>query len=71
MTGAVAGAVSEEGGAPVTVIVGHGIDALLMVFGVIASGRIMVPLDAKDPIERLALVHREAGATITVTDRAT
>ena len=70
MTDAVAGAVSEAGGAPVTVIVGHGIDALLMVFGVIASGRIMVPLDAKDPIERLALVHREAGATVTVTDRA-
>ena len=71
MTDAVASAVCErQSAAPVTVIVGHGIDALLMVFGVMASGRTMVPLDAKDPVERLALVHREAGATLTVTDRA-
>ena len=41
-----------------------------MSYGVMAAGRTMVPLEAQDPHDRLALVHREAGASITVTDRA-
>ena len=69
-TDAVARAVYEPGGSPVTVVVGHGIDALVMAYGVMAAGRTMVPLEGKDPHDRLALVHREAGASITVTDRA-
>jgi len=60
----------RQASAPVTVVVGHGIDALVMAYGVMAAGRTMVPLEGKDPHDRLALVHREAGASITVTDRA-
>ncbi|MEX1008956.1 MAG: non-ribosomal peptide synthetase [Acidimicrobiia bacterium] len=71
MTDAVAHAVYEPvGSGPVTVIVGHGINAVVMTYGVIAAGQTMVPLDGEDPVDRLALVHRETGASVTVTDRA-
>ncbi len=64
------GSVPERRGTPVTVLVGHGVDALVMTFGVMAGGRVTVPLDVNDPVDRLALVHREAGAGLTVTDHA-
>src|SRR5436190_5983042 len=70
MTDAVAHAVHDGTDTPVTVVVGHGINAVVMACGVMAAGRTMVPLDADDPDDRLALVHRNTGANVSVTDRA-
>jgi acyl-coenzyme A synthetase/AMP-(fatty) acid ligase/thioesterase domain-containing protein/acyl carrier protein len=73
---AVAGAVQERhadathgpAGEPwtVTAVLGHGIDALLIAYGVMAAGAVLVPIDAADPGERIALLHREGGASLAV-----
>jgi acyl-coenzyme A synthetase/AMP-(fatty) acid ligase/thioesterase domain-containing protein/acyl carrier protein len=70
LTDVVADAVHDGTDTPVTVVVGHGINALVMAYGVMAAGRTMVPLDADDPDDRLAFVHRNTGANVAVTDRA-
>src|SRR5438034_5767586 len=36
--------------APVSVIVEHGVEAVIAILGVMTAGRIAVPLDARDPI---------------------
>ncbi|HEX5096208.1 MAG TPA: non-ribosomal peptide synthetase, partial [Acidimicrobiia bacterium] len=54
----------------VTGVVGHGIDALLTVYGVMAAGAVLVPIDAAEPVERMRLIHREGGAELAVADRA-
>jgi acyl-coenzyme A synthetase/AMP-(fatty) acid ligase/thioesterase domain-containing protein/acyl carrier protein len=54
----------------VTAVVGHGIDALLTVYGVMAAGAVLVPIDAAEPVERMALLHREGGAELVVSTAA-
>ena len=59
---AVAGAVhdwrpsgrTDSGDRPwtVTAVVGHGIEALLTVYGVMAAGAVLVPIDAAEPVEQ-------------------
>jgi amino acid adenylation domain-containing protein len=56
--------------APVTVLVDHGIQAVIAVLGVITAGRIAVPLDARHPLGRLASMHAHSEATLTVAHRA-
>ena len=73
---AVATGVTQQRGASdgepwvVTAIVGHGIDALLTVYGVMAAGAVLVPLDAAEPVERIAQLHRTGGAELTVSTAA-
>ncbi|MEX1007448.1 MAG: non-ribosomal peptide synthetase, partial [Acidimicrobiia bacterium] len=55
---------------PVTVVVTHGVDAVIAIVGVIVSGRIAVPVDRRDPVERLRAVHQEAGSSLIVSDAA-
>src|SRR5437867_4588633 len=55
---------------PVSVIVEHGVQAVIAILGVMTAGRIAVPLDARDPLDRLAAIHHHAGATLTVAHRA-
>ncbi len=55
---------------PVTVVVAHGVDALVTIVGVIVAGRIAAPVDGRDPVDRLRAVHEAAGSTLTVSDRA-
>ena len=54
----------------VTAVVGHGIDALLTVYGVMAAGAVLVPIDAAEPVERMALIHREGGGHLVITTAA-
>ena len=54
----------------ITAVVGHGIDALLTVYGVMAAGAVLVPIDAAEPVERMALIHREGGANLAVSTAA-
>jgi amino acid adenylation domain-containing protein len=55
---------------PVTVLVDHGIQAVVAILGVTTSGRIAVPLDARDPTKRLTAIRAHVGATLTVAPRA-
>jgi amino acid adenylation domain-containing protein len=57
-------------GAPVTVLVEHGIQAVIAVLGVMTAGRIAVPLDARDPLDRLSAIHAHSAAKLTVAHRA-
>jgi non-ribosomal peptide synthetase component F len=54
----------------ITAVVGHGIDALLTVYGVMAAGAVLVPIDAAEPDERIALIHREGGAKLAISTAA-
>jgi amino acid adenylation domain-containing protein len=56
--------------APVTVLVGHGVHAVIAVLGVMTAGRTAVPLDARDPLDRLTAIHTYADATLMVAHRA-
>ncbi|HXY94090.1 MAG TPA: AMP-binding protein [Acidimicrobiia bacterium] len=56
--------------APVLVVVEQGTDALVAIIGVTVSGRIAAPVDSRDPLPRLEAVHRAAGASLIVCDRA-
>jgi amino acid adenylation domain-containing protein len=58
-------------GAEVAVIVDRGIDGIVTVLGVMTAGRVAVPLDAHDPVERLAFVAREAQVSLVLTHRST
>jgi len=51
-------------------VVGHGIDALLIAYGVMAAGAVLVPIDAAEPVERMALIHRAGGANLAVSTAA-
>ncbi len=53
--------------AAVTVVVDHGIDAVIAILGVITAGRIAVPVDARDPLDRLTEIHRDAQSSLVVT----
>ncbi len=64
---AAAAAVPEEPGAPVTVVMDHTCDAIVALIGVIASGRIAVPVDPRDPFDRLGAIHRDAGSSLVIT----
>ena len=55
---------------PVTVIIGHGVEALVAVLGVIAAGYIAAPVDCSDPVERVRAVHDAAGSWLVVSDAA-
>jgi acyl-coenzyme A synthetase/AMP-(fatty) acid ligase/thioesterase domain-containing protein/acyl carrier protein len=54
----------------VTAVVGHGIDALLTVYGVMAAGAVLVPIDEAEPVDRMALIHREGGAQLALCSAA-
>jgi amino acid adenylation domain-containing protein len=51
----------------VSAVVGHGIDALVTVYGVMAAGAVLVPIDAAEPVERMSLIHRDGGANLAVS----
>jgi len=55
---------------PVSVVVGHGVDALVVIVGVIVSGRIAAPIDRNDPVERVRAIHQAAGSSLVVSDGA-
>ncbi len=55
--------------AAVCVLIEHGVEGLVGVLGVMMAGKLAVPLDARDPLERLAFVCREAGAGLVLTPR--
>ena len=59
------------GRAQVAVVVDQGIDGIATVLGVMCAGRVAIPLDAHDPVERLALVARQAQASLVLTHRST
>ncbi len=62
----------DRSGKPqVSVVVDRGIDGIVSVLGVMTAGRVAVPLDAQDPVERLAVVHREAQASLVVSCSST
>ncbi|MEX1007447.1 MAG: non-ribosomal peptide synthetase [Acidimicrobiia bacterium] len=67
----VAAAVRAErtGTGAVTVVVEHGIEAVVAILGVITAGRIAVPVDARDPLDRLAAIHHDAASSLVVTNR--
>ncbi len=73
-TRAVARAVDANdptGCAQVAVVVDRGIDGIVSVLGVMTAGRVAIPLDAHDPVERLAFVAREGQASLVLTHRST
>jgi acyl-coenzyme A synthetase/AMP-(fatty) acid ligase/thioesterase domain-containing protein/acyl carrier protein len=51
----------------ITGVVGHGIDAVLTVYGVLAAGAVLVPIDAAEPVERMAVIHREGSAQLAIS----
>jgi acyl-coenzyme A synthetase/AMP-(fatty) acid ligase/thioesterase domain-containing protein/acyl carrier protein len=59
-----------DSASPVMVVVEQGTEAILTIIGVAASGRIGATVDSRDPVERLREIHREAGASLIVCDRA-
>ena len=66
----VAGAVrarEPDSTAAVTVVVDHGIDSVVAILGVITAGRIAVPVDARDPLDRLTEIHLDARSSLVVT----
>ena len=66
---AAAAVVAKEAGAPVTVVMEHTSDAIVALLGVMAAGRIAVPVDPRDPLDRLRAIHRDAGSSLVVTGR--
>ncbi|MGY1716345.1 alpha/beta fold hydrolase [Geodermatophilus sp. SYSU D01106] len=58
----------NPGGAPVAVLRGHGVDAVVAVVGVVASGAPVVVLDATTPAARLRHYVDSAGAVLCVTE---
>ena len=54
----------------ITAVVGHGIDALLTVYGVMAAGAVLVPIDAAEPVERMAQIHHQGGANLAISTAA-
>ena len=59
-------AVSGEQPWTVSAVLGHGIDALLTVYGVMAAGAVLVPIDAAEPVERMVQIHRAGGADLVI-----
>jgi amino acid adenylation domain-containing protein len=60
---------AQTGTSAVTVVVEHGIEAAVAILGVITAGRIAVPVDARDPLERLAAIHHDAMSSLVVTNQ--
>ena len=54
----------------VTGVIGHGIEALVTVYGVMAAGAVLVPIDAGEPVERIAGIHHAGGAGLVVSTAA-
>ena len=65
--GGVAAAVSGEPGSAVTVVMEHTSDAIVALLGVIAAGRVAVPVDPRDPFDRLGTIHRDAASSLVLT----
>ncbi len=56
--------------APVVVTAGHGITPLVQFLAVLHAGRIVLPVDVREPVARLAGVYRASGATAVLTSGA-
>jgi acyl-coenzyme A synthetase/AMP-(fatty) acid ligase/thioesterase domain-containing protein/acyl carrier protein len=54
---------------PVVALCEHGLRAVQSVIGVIGAARLLVPLDVRDPHERLSSIVTTSGATLVVTTR--
>jgi amino acid adenylation domain-containing protein len=54
---------------PVVVLCEHGVPAVLAMIGVLAAGRLLVPLDVRDAHDRLAAIVSDSSATLVVTAR--
>lgn len=52
---------------PVVVTAGHGITPLVQILAVLQAGRIVLPVDVREPRARLAEIYRSAGATAVLT----
>ncbi len=63
-----AGCVPE---AAVSVLVSDWPTSIVGVVGALTAGLVPVPLDPRDPADRLAIIHRDTGASVVLTDRAT
>ena len=56
---------------PVSVLVSEWPTSIVAVVGALTAGLVPVPLDPRDPADRLAVIHRDTGASVVLTDRAT
>lgn len=57
--------------AAVSVLVSDWPTSIVAVVGALTAGLVPVPLDPRDPADRLAVIHRDTGASVVLTDRAT
>lgn len=52
---------------PITLLLDHGAGSVAAMLGAIKAGRVSVPVDARDPVERLRQLHALGGALVVVT----
>ncbi len=58
------------GAGPVGMVLGHDIDMVVALLGILKSGKFYVPLDPEYPLDRIKYMVADSGTRFIVTDRA-